>query len=127
MPKVDVLVVGNGSREHALAWKAAQSPRVGTVYVAPGNGGTARPSDERGSTERNSANVNNVAIGILDIQKLADFAQEKKIGLTIAGMDDPIAAGIVDVFEARGLRIFGPSKAAAQIEWSKAFAKQLMH
>ncbi len=110
---VDVLIVGNGSREHALAWKVAQSPRVGRVHVASGNGGT------NGFAER-------LDIGIMELEKLVTFAEDNKIGLTIAGMDDSIAAGIVDVFESRGLRIFGPTKAAAQIESSKAFAKQLM-
>ena len=110
---LDVLIVGSGSRENALAWKAKQSPRVDKIFVAPGNGGT------KGFAE-------SVPIGAMEIEKLAAFALEKKIGLTIAGMDDSIAAGIVDTFQARGLKIFGPTKAAAQIEWSKAFAKQLM-
>lgn len=113
MQKVDVLIIGSGSREHSLAWKAAQSPRIGKLYTAPGNGGT------NGVAE-------NVAIGVMEFQKFADFAQEKKIGLTIVGPDDPLGGGIVDVFQPRGLRVFGPSKAAAQIESSKAFAKQLM-
>jgi len=110
---IDVLVVGGGSREHAICWKLKQSPRVGKIYVAPGNGGTQNVAE-------------NVAIGVMEFEKLADFATEKKIGLTIVGPDDPLGGGIVDVFEARGLRVFGPSKAAAQIESSKAFAKQLM-
>src|SRR3989344_2347915 len=99
---IDVLVVGGGSREHAICWKLKQSPRVGKIYVAPGNGGTQNVAE-------------NVAIGVMEFEKLADFATEKKIGLTIVGPDDPLGGGIVDVFEARGLRGFGPSKAAAQI------------
>jgi phosphoribosylamine--glycine ligase len=110
---LDVLVVGNSSREHALAWKLAQSPKVGKVYIAPGNGGTRQIGE-------------NVPIAAMQLEKLAQFAQQHSIDLTIAGMDDPIAAGIVDVFQSHGLRIFGPSKRAAQIEASKAFSKQLM-
>ncbi len=113
MEKTDVLVVGSGSREHALAWKLKQSPRVGNIYIAPGNGGTANVAED-------------VAIEVIDFEHLAMFAQQKNIGLTIAGPDDPIGAGIGDFFRQRGLRIFSPSKAAAQIESSKAFAKLLM-
>ena len=109
----DVLIVGSGAREHALVWKLKQSPRVGKLYVAPGNGGTAQIAE-------------NVPIGVMEFDKLADFAQEKKIGLTVPGPDDAFVGGIVDVFSARGLRIWGPSKDAAQIEGSKAFAKALM-
>ncbi len=110
---IDVLIVGSGGREHALAWKLKQSPRIGKLYVAPGNGGTA-------------AIAQNVPIDVMDFEKLATFAVEKKIGLTVVGPDEPLARGIVDLFRARGLRIFGPSKDAAQIEASKVFAKQLM-
>lgn len=110
---VDVLVVGSGGREHALAWKLKQSPRIGKLYIAPGNGGTRLVGE-------------NVTIDVLDFGNLAKFVSEKNIGLTIVGPDDPLAAGIVDFFEGRGLRIFGPSKAAAQIESSKAFSKGLM-
>lgn len=109
----DVLIVGSGAREHALAWKLKRSPRIGKLYVAPGNGGTAQIAE-------------NVPIGVMEFEKLADFAQEKKIGLTVVGPDDALVAGIVDVFVARGLRIFGPTKEAAQLEGSKAFAKALM-
>jgi phosphoribosylamine--glycine ligase len=108
-----VLVIGGGGREHALAWKLAQSPRVQRVYVAPGNGGTA--TDPRLSN-----------IPITDPQALADFAISEQIGLTVVGPEAPLAAGVVDVFRARGLRIFGPTQAAAQLESSKAFAKDFM-
>lgn len=110
---MDILIVGSGGREHAIVWKLKQSPRVGKLYVAPGNGGTA-------------AIAENVAIDAMDFQKLAAFAAEKKAGLTIVGPDDPLAGGIVDIFEGRGLRVWGPSKAGAQIEASKAFAKDFM-
>ncbi len=108
-----ILVIGNGGREHALAWKLTQSPKIQTVYVAPGNGGTA--SDAR---------LHNVAI--TDLAALADFAQTEKIALTVVGPEAPLAAGAVDLFRARGLRVFGPTKAAAQLESSKAFAKDFM-
>lgn len=110
---MDVLLIGGGGREHALAWKLKQSPRIGKLYVAPGNGGTWNIAD-------------NVDIGAMEFEKLADFAQEKKIGLTVVGPDDPLVGGIVDVFKVRGLRVWGPTKDAAQIEGSKAFSKQLM-
>lgn len=108
-----VLVVGNGGREHALAWKLAASERVQHVYVAPGNGGTAL--DKR---------LTNIAI--TDPQALADFAVKEKVGLTVVGPEAPLSQGVVDIFRARGLRIFGPTKAAAQLESSKAFAKAFM-
>jgi phosphoribosylamine--glycine ligase len=108
-----VLVIGNGGREHALAWKLVQSPKVQTVYVAPGNGGTAL--DKR---------LHNLAI--TDPAALADFAVAEKIALTVVGPEAPLAGGVVDTFRARGLRIFGPTKAAAQLESSKAFAKAFM-
>jgi phosphoribosylamine---glycine ligase len=108
-----VLVVGSGGREHALAWKLARSARVQMVYVAPGNAGTAH--DPR---------LKN--LDLTDIQALADFAEKEPIGLTVVGPEAPLAAGIVDVFRARGLKIFGPTKAAAQLESSKAFAKAFM-
>ena len=108
-----VLVVGSGGREHALAWKLAQSPRMQMVYVAPGNGGTA--------LEPNLENLD-----ITDLDALADFAQKEHIHLTVVGPEAPLAAGIVDVFRARGLKIFGPTKAAAQLESSKDFAKSFM-
>jgi len=108
-----VLVIGSGGREHALAWKLAQSPKVQCVYVAPGNGGTAR-----------DARLENVPI--TDLAALADFAEREKVGLTVVGPEAPLAAGVVDLFRSRGLRIFGPTQAAAQLESSKAFAKAFM-
>ncbi|MGM9512722.1 phosphoribosylamine--glycine ligase [Roseateles sp. DB2] len=108
-----VLVLGNGGREHALAWKLSQSERVSQVYVAPGNGGTAQ--DPR---------FKNVALS--DVKALADFAQAEKIALTVVGPEAYLAAGVVDEFRSRGLRIFGATKAAAQLESSKAFAKDFM-
>jgi len=109
-----VLVIGGGGREHALAWRLAQSPRVQQVYVAPGNGGTAL----------DAAGLRNVPITRPD--DLADFAAAEKIALTVVGPEAPLAAGVVDLFRARGLPIFGPTKAAAQLESSKAFAKAFM-
>ncbi len=108
-----VLVVGGGGREHALAWKLAQSSRVETVYVAPGNGGTAQ-----GERLRN--------VPITDLVELADWALAEKIGLTVVGPEGPLAAGIVDLFRKKGLRVFGPTQAAAQLESSKAFSKAFM-
>jgi phosphoribosylamine--glycine ligase len=110
---VKVLVIGGGGREHALAWRLAQSERVQTVYVAPGNGGTALDPA-----------LKNVPITNLD--ELADFAAGEKVALTVVGPEAPLAAGAVDLFRARGLPIFGPTKAAAQLESSKAFAKDFM-
>jgi phosphoribosylamine--glycine ligase len=110
---VKVLVIGGGGREHALAWKLAQSPKVQRVYVAPGNGGTALDPALRN-------------VPISDIHALADFAVSEKIGLTVVGPEAPLAAGVVDLFRARGLRVFGPTRAAAQLESSKAFAKDFM-
>ncbi|MCS6945007.1 MAG: phosphoribosylamine--glycine ligase, partial [Sutterellaceae bacterium] len=108
-----VLVIGGGGREHALAWKLSQSPRVSHVFVAPGNGGTAR--------DRRLCNVPVTRIG-----DLADFAAREGIAFTVVGPEAPLAAGIVDAFRARGLRIFGPTQAAAQLESSKDFAKAFM-
>ncbi len=108
-----VLVIGGGGREHALAWKLAQSPKVQTVYVAPGNGGTAL--DKR---------LENVAI--TDVVELRAWAQANDIGLTVVGPEQPLAAGAVDEFRKHGMRIFGPTRAAAQLESSKAFSKAFM-
>ena len=108
-----VLVIGSGGREHALAWKLARSPRVQKVFVAPGNAGTA--------TEEG---VENVPISALD--ELAAFAASEKVHLTVVGPEAPLAAGVVDLFRARGLRIFGPTRAAAQLESSKEFAKKFL-
>ena len=108
-----VLIVGSGGREHAIAWKVAQSPKVDKIYCAPGNAGIAEFAEC-------------VSIGAMEFEKLAAFAKEKEIDLTVIGMDDPLVGGIVDVFEAEGLRVFGPRKNAAILEGSKAFSKDLM-
>ena len=112
---MNVLIVGSGGREHALAWQAARSAQVDRVYVAPGNAGTA-----------GEPGVENVAIPVNDLDALVHFAQERGIGLTIAGPEDPLVNGIVDRFEAAGLACFGPRANAAQLEGSKAFAKDFM-
>ncbi|MFZ6801477.1 phosphoribosylamine--glycine ligase [Undibacterium sp. Di24W] len=109
-----ILVVGSGGREHALAWKLAQSERVQTVFVAPGNGGT--------ELDKNLKNIN-----ISDPQALAEFAMQEHIGITVVGPEVPLAAGIVNLFRDKGLKIFGPTKEAAQLESSKDFAKAFMH
>ena len=108
-----VLIVGSGGREHAIAWKVAQSPRVDKIYCAPGNAGIEEYSEC-------------VDIKAMEFDALAAFAKEKGIDLTVVGMDDPLVGGIVDVFEAQGLRVFGPRKNAAILEGSKAFSKDLM-
>lgn len=108
-----ILIIGSGGREHALAWRLAQSSRVETVFVAPGNGGTAR-----------DAALRNVAL--TDPVELADFARREKIDLTVVGPEAPLAAGVVDRFREHGLRIFGPTQAAAQLESSKDYAKQFL-
>ena len=110
---VKILVVGSGGREHALTWKLKQSPRAERIFCAPGNAGTAEVAE-------------NVAIPANDLPGLIRFAKENEIGLVIVGPDDPLAAGIADLFQAEGLRIFGPSKSAARLESSKIFAKTLM-
>ena len=112
---MNVLVIGSGGREHALAWKAAQSSDVETVFVAPGNAGSAR-----------EAKVKNIALGIDDFAALADFAAKNNVGLTIVGPEQPLVDGIVDFFNQRELPIFGPSKGAAQLEGSKAFTKDFL-
>jgi len=110
---VKILVVGSGGREHALAWKIAQSPRAEKVYCAPGNGGTRLVAE-------------NVPIPETDIAGLADFAERERIGLTVVGPEVPLTMGLADEFEKRGLAVFGPSKKAAEIEASKVFAKEFM-
>jgi phosphoribosylamine--glycine ligase len=112
---MNILIIGNGGREHALAWKAAQSPLADKVYVAPGNAGTALES-----------NLENIAISATDIPALLAFAQSHDIGLTIVGPEAPLVIGVVDAFQAAGLKIFGPSQAAAQLEGSKAFTKDFL-
>src|SRR5262245_49844294 len=108
-----VLVIGKGGREHALVWKLAQSRRVERVFCAPGNAGTALDGV-------------NVPIPATDLDRLVRFAAKEDIGLTVVGPEEPLAAGIVDVFQKAGRRIFGPSREAAELEASKAFSKQLM-
>jgi phosphoribosylamine--glycine ligase len=108
-----VLIVGSGGREHAIAVSVAKSPKVDKIYCAPGNAGIAGVAEC-------------VDIKAMELEKLADFAYKEKIDLTIIGMDDPLVAGVVDVFEAKGLRVFGPARNAAIIEGSKAFSKELM-
>jgi phosphoribosylamine--glycine ligase len=111
---MNVLIVGNGGREHALAWKISQSPRADRVFVAPGNAGTAIDAE-------------NVPIEADDFPALIQFARDNKAGLTVVGPEGPLAAGIVDAFQAEGLRIFGPNRAAAELEASKVFCKELLH
>ena len=110
---MDVLLIGGGGREHAIAWKLAQSKDLGRLYTAPGNPGTARCGK-------------NIDIGVNDTDKLVDFAKQNSIGLVVVGPEDPLASGAVDVFEAAGIKAFGPTAAAAKLEADKAFAKQLM-
>ena len=108
-----VLIVGSGGREHAIAWSVSRSSKAEKIYCAPGNAGIAEYAEC-------------VDIGAMEFEKLAAFAKENAVDLTIVGMDDPLVGGIVDVFEAEGLRVFGPNKAAAILEGSKAFSKDLM-
>ena len=108
-----ILIIGSGGREHAIAWKCACSPKVDKIFCAPGNAGIAKIAEP-------------VPLRADQYEALADFAAEKGVDLTIVGMDDPLVGGIVDVFEARGLRVFGPEKKAAVLEGSKAFSKDLM-
>jgi phosphoribosylamine--glycine ligase len=110
---MNVLLIGSGGREHAIAWKLAQSKNLKKLYIAPGNPGTAQCGE-------------NVPIGVCDIDKLLEFAQKKKVGLVVVGPEDPLAAGVVDAFEAVGIKAFGPSGKAAMLESDKAFAKQIM-
>ncbi len=108
-----VLIVGSGGREHAIAWSVAKSPKVDKIYCAPGNAGISEYAEC-------------VPIGAMEFEKLADFAEKNAVDLTVIGMDDPLVGGVVDVFESRGLKVFGPRKNAAILEGSKAFSKDLM-
>lgn len=108
-----ILIVGSGGREHAIAYACSKSPKVDKIYCAPGNAGISELAEC-------------VPISAMEFDRLADFAAEKEIDLTVIGMDDPLVGGIVDLFEARGLRVFGPRKNAAILEGSKAFSKDLM-
>ncbi|MGB4076369.1 MAG: phosphoribosylamine--glycine ligase, partial [Minisyncoccia bacterium] len=108
-----VLVLGGGGREHALSWKIAQSPLVEKIYVAPGNAGTAKVGE-------------NVPLDVKDHAQVVQFCRENNVSLVVVGPDDLLAEGIVDFLEQEKILVFGPTKAAAEIEWSKAYAKQLM-
>ena len=110
---MNVLLIGSGGREHAIAWKLSQSKELDKLYIAPGNPGTAGCGE-------------NIPISANDIRKLVDFSRQNEIGLVVVGPEDPLAAGAVDAFEAAGIKAFGPCAAAAQLEADKAFAKQLM-
>lgn len=111
---MDILVVGGGGREHAIIWSLARSPKAGKIYCAPGNAGIAQLAEC-------------VPIGVFEFDKLTAFAKEREVGLVVIGPDDPLAAGIVDAFEAQGIPVFGPRKNAAEIEGSKTFMKDLLH
>src|SRR5208283_870918 len=111
---MNILVIGGGGREHALCWKIKQSPKVKRLYCAPGNGGIAQIAEC-------------VSISVEDVDALLQFALTKKIDLTIVGPEATLIAGVVDAFAHKGLKIFGPSKAAAGLEGSKVFAKEFMH
>ncbi len=124
--KKRVLVIGNGGREHAIAWTLARSPQVGQVYVAPGNGGTEWPTNRQARGLQPRAASQNVPVAATDFGGLIAFAQANAIDLTAVGPEVPLAAGIVDAFQAAGLAIWGPTQAAAQLEGSKSFAKDFM-
>ncbi|MHC4124044.1 MAG: phosphoribosylamine--glycine ligase, partial [Planctomycetota bacterium] len=110
---MNVLLIGSGGREHAIAWKLVQSKSLDKLYIAPGNPGTAKCGE-------------NVAIGVTETDKLVNFAKQNNVGLVIVGPEDPLAIGVVDAFDQEGIKAFGPSKAAALLEADKAFAKRLM-
>src|SRR5262245_59075776 len=115
-----VLIIGGGGREHALAWALARSPGVAQVYVAPGNAGTSWPAASgRAASET-------VSVSDSDLPGLLNLAQQRKVGLVVVGPEAPLAAGLVDMFQERGLPVFGPTSAAARLESSKAFAKVFM-
>jgi phosphoribosylamine--glycine ligase len=120
MEKINLLVIGQGGREHTLAWKLAQSPRAARVWVAPGNGGTAR------NAQPGTAPIANIAIAENNVDDLIAFARQNEVGLTVVGPEAPLAAGLADAFQTAGLRCFGPRQAAARLEASKAFAKAFM-
>jgi len=111
---MDILVVGGGGREHAIVWSLSKSPKAGKIYCAPGNAGIAQLAET-------------VPIGVFEFDRLTAFAKEKEVGLVVIGPDDPLAAGIVDAFEAQGIPVFGPRRNAAEIEGSKTFMKDLLH
>jgi phosphoribosylamine--glycine ligase len=110
---MNVLLIGSGGREHAIAWKLAQSKQLSKLFIAPGNPGTAQCGE-------------NISISTNDFDKLLNFSRQNNVELVVIGPEDPLAAGIVDIFEAEGIKAFGPSGKAAQLEADKAFAKQLM-
>jgi phosphoribosylamine---glycine ligase len=112
---MNILILGSGGREHAFAWKAAQSSRVDTIFVAPGNAGTAL-----------EPRVKNVEIASDDVPKLVEFAKRERIDLTIVGPEAPLVIGVTDAFNAAGLRCFGPTQLAARLEGSKAFTKDFL-
>src|SRR5256714_3539006 len=118
---MNLLVIGSGGREHALVWKLAQSPHVTQMWCAPGNAGI-----QQEQTEKTKRPVECVNIGAEDLPKLLAFAQEKKADLTVVGPDNPLALGIVDLFQQHGLRIWGPNQRAAQFESSKVFSQKFM-
>ena len=121
---IKVLVVGSGGREHALAWKIAQSPKAETVFVAPGNAGTA--ADGSGAFGQEPLPIENVDIAATDIPKLTEFAKANNIGLAVVGPEAPLAAGLVDALNGEGIKTFGPSKVAAELEGSKIFCKEFL-
>src|SRR5579862_9345053 len=116
-----IVVIGSGGREHALVWKLAQSPHVTELWCAPGNAGILQET-----VRKTGKPVECVNIGAEDLSKLLSFAQEKKVELTVVGPDNPLALGIVDLFQSEGLRIWGPNRSAARFEASKAFAQRFM-
>src|SRR6266850_855406 len=121
MPRMKVLVIGSGGREHALVWKLAQSPRISQMWCAPGNAGISQEL-----LAKNGAQVETVGIGAEDLPRLLAFAKENKVELTVVGPDNPLPLGIVDLFQKNGLRIWGPNQKAAQFESSKVFSQQFM-